>query len=104
ASALFNELLSNPDSPDAFRTLKLKVMALAVESWMGQQLYPEILDRPMKMIDAARPTEERSEDMLQIRMTVARACKVYADQLKQKNPNDAQIRKLLRDGRTYLTY
>ena len=30
ASAIFNELLANPDAPEAFHTLKVKVMALAV--------------------------------------------------------------------------
>jgi hypothetical protein len=104
ATAFFNELLSNPDSPDAFRTLKLKVMALAVESWAAQQLYPEIIDRPVKMIDAARASEERTDEMLGIRLAVARACKAYADQLKAKNPRDTQIRKLLADGRKYVTY
>ncbi len=104
ATALFNELLANPDSPDAFRALKLKVMAMAVDSWMAQQLYPEILDRPAKMIEAARPSEERSDELLSMRLAVARAAKAYADQLKAKNPRDAQIRKLVGDGRKYVTY
>jgi len=104
ASAFFNELLANADSPDAFRTLKLKVMPLAVDSWMAQQLYPEIIDRPAKMIDSARPSEERSDEMLAMRLVVAKACKAYADQLKAKNPKDAQIRRLLSDGRKYVTY
>jgi Tetratricopeptide repeat len=104
ATALFNELLANPDSPDAFRTLKMKVMSLAVDSWIAQQLYPEIVDRAGKIIEAARPSEERSDEMVAMRMAVARACKAYADQLKAKNPRDAEIRRLMRTGRTYVTY
>src|SRR4051794_5856684 len=104
ASAFFNELLANPDAPDAFRTLKLKVMALAVDSWMAQQLYPEILDKAAPMIDKARPSEEKSDEMLGLRLAVGRACKAYADQLKAKTPRDPQIRKLLSDGRKYVTY
>jgi hypothetical protein len=104
ASAFFNELLANADSPDAFRTLKLKVMPLAVDSWMAQQLYPEIIDRPVKMIDSARPSEERTDEMLALRLAVAKACKAYADQLKAKKPGDPEIRKNLTNGRKYVTY
>jgi tetratricopeptide (TPR) repeat protein len=73
ATALFNELLANPDAPDAFRVLKQKVMALAVDSWLAQQLYPEILDRPVKMIEGARPSEERNDEQLALRLAVAKA-------------------------------
>jgi len=37
-------------------------------------------------------------------MAVGRACKAYADQLKAKSPRDTQIRKLLSDGRKYVTF
>lgn len=104
AAAFFNELLANPDSPDAFRTLKMKVMALAVESWLAQQLYPEITDRAAKMVDSARPSEDRTDEMMSIRLAIARASKAHADQLKAKNPRDGQIRKLIADGRKYVTY
>ena len=56
------------------------------------------------MIDKARPSEEKSDEMLGLRLAVGRACKAYADQLKAKNPRDTQIRKLLSDGRKYVTY
>src|SRR5205807_1653104 len=31
-------------------------------------------------------------------------CKAYAQQLKAKKPGDTQVRKLLTDGRKYVTY
>lgn len=104
ASTFLNELLANDDKDEAFRKLRLKAMALAVESWMAQQIYPEITERAAKMVESARPSEERTDDMLLIRLTVAKACKAYADQLKAKNQRDPQIRKLLRDGRAYVTF
>src|SRR5262245_15663908 len=79
-------------------------MSISVESWMAQQLYPEIVDRAAKLVDAARPSEERTDEMLAIRLAIGRGCKAYADQLRAKNPRDGQIRKLLADGRKYVTY
>lgn len=104
ASAVFNELLANPDNSDAFRGLKLKLMPLAVESWMAQQLYPEILDKAVKFIESARPSEERTPEMLAVRLAVGRAAKAYADQLKAKNPSDPQVRRLLAEGRRFVSY
>lgn len=104
ASALFNELLANPDSSAEFRTLKLKLMPLAAESWIAQQLYPEVLDKAVKFVEAARPNEERTPEMLALRLAIGRAAKAYADQLKAKNPSDPQIRRLLAEGRRFVSY
>src|SRR5207237_1027136 len=79
-------------------------MPLAVESWMEQKLYAEVIDRPVKMIDSARPGEDRTEEMLAMRLSVAKACKAYADQLKAKNSRDPEIRKTLTNGRKYVNY
>jgi hypothetical protein len=103
ASVFFNELLTQADSPDAFRVLKLRTMPLAVDSWMAQKLYPEIMDRPVKMVESARLSDERdfSDELMKIRLAVATASKAYADQLKAKNPKDAEIRRLTKTGREF---
>jgi tetratricopeptide (TPR) repeat protein len=103
AIAFFNELLANPDSPE-FRALRIKVMSLAVDSWLAQELYPEVLDKVVKVIDSARPSEDKTDDLMHLRVATARACKEYADRLKKKNAKDPNIRKLLRDGRALVTY
>ena len=104
ASALFDEVLTQDSTDDAFRAIVLKAMALAVESWMQQQRFAVILDRAGKMIESARPTEERSDEIMTLRFYVAKAAKSYADQLKAKNPRDPDIRKHLAEGRKYATY
>ena len=104
ASAIFNEQLANPDEPEAFRTLKNKVMALAVESWYEQKLYKELIEKATKTIDAARPAEDKTDEFMYMRLTVARAAKAYADELKKANPRDPLVKKYLTDGRTLLTY
>lgn len=110
ASAIFSELLANPDNPDAFRALKIKVMAQAVDSWLAQSLPLEILKKaeagqPMRLVEivnTARPTEERLDEMHAIRIGIAKASKMLADEIKKTKPRDAQIKLLLTDGRKQL--
>jgi tetratricopeptide (TPR) repeat protein len=104
ASAVFNELLANPDAPEAFHTLKVKVMELAVESWFAQGLFLEIINKAAPTIDGLRPGEDKTDEAMQMRLTVARASKAYADELKKKNPRDPQIRQLLTEGKKLVTY
>ncbi|HEX5105661.1 MAG TPA: hypothetical protein VFV87_17700, partial [Pirellulaceae bacterium] len=104
ASAIFNELLANPDSPEAFRTLKVKVMALALEAWNPQGLYLEIIDKGGKLVDSARPTEDKTDEIMGMRLDVARASKAYSEELAKKNPRDPQIKQLMTNGRKLVTY
>jgi hypothetical protein len=98
ASAVFSHLLDNPDTPE-FRPLRVAVMPLAVESWFAQRLYLEIINQAVPFIAALRSGEDRTDDAMQMRLTTARACKAYADELAAANPRDAQIKSLLAEGR-----
>jgi hypothetical protein len=109
ASAILNELLANPDAPEAFRALKIKVMALAVDSWLAQDLWLEVLKKreqggtgPVELVSSARPAEERQEEICAIRMAIAKASKLMSDDLKKKNARDPQAKLLLTDGRKQL--
>ena len=104
ASAIFSELLSNPDSDQAFHTLKVKVMALAVESWFTQSLHLEIVNKAVPVIDSLRPGEDRTDEAMLMRLTTARACKAYADDIKKQKPRDPQIKQLLTEGRQLVTF
>jgi hypothetical protein len=104
ASAIFNELLANPDAPEAFHTLKVKVMALAVQSWYAQQLYLEIVNKAVPVVDSLRPGEDRTDEAMGMRLTVARACKAYADEIKKEKPRDPQIKQLLAEGKKLVTF
>jgi tetratricopeptide (TPR) repeat protein len=104
ASAIFNELLANPDAPEAFHKLKIKVMCLAVESWAAQSLFLEIVSKGVPVIDSLRPGEDRDEEVMGMRLTVAGAMKSYADEIKKTKPKDPQIKQLLTEGRKLVTY
>jgi len=104
AITAFNDLLSNPDTPDAFRQLKLKTMELALPSWIALKQYPEAVDKGGSFIDSARPNEDRTEELLGMRVEVARAAKLWADEIKKEKPKDPQIKKLLTQGRKLVTF
>ncbi|MEX2176675.1 MAG: hypothetical protein WD872_20075 [Pirellulaceae bacterium] len=103
ATAIFNELLANPDQEE-FRALKLKVMPLAVDAWSAQALHLEIINKAVPFIDALRPAEARENEMLGMRLAVARACKAYSDEIKKTKPKDPQVRQLLTEGRKLVTF
>ncbi len=104
AIAAFNDLLANPDSPEAFRTLKLKTMELAIPSWIALKQYPEVIDKGGSFIDSARGNEDRTNEMMGMRVQTARAAKLWADDIKKDKPKDPQIKKLLTEGRKLVTY
>ena len=104
ASAIYNELLANPDTPDEFRTVKRRVMPLAVESWFEQQLYLEIVNKAIPIIDDSRPGEDKTDDIMGMRLTVAKACKAYAEDLRKSNPPDPQAKLMLAEGRKQVTF
>jgi hypothetical protein len=109
ALGYFNELLANPDGEQAFRTLRVKVTELAIDSWIDQKLYLEVIDkskekRPFQLVDSARPAEDKSEEFMGIRLGIARAIKLYTDELKAKDPKDPNIKKALTDGRKLVDY
>ncbi|ADB18833.1 hypothetical protein Psta_4184 [Pirellula staleyi DSM 6068] len=104
AVAIFTELLANPNEPDAFRKLKLDTAAVAVVSWNALKQYNETITKGTPVIDSARASEDRSDELQLLRVQVAKATKLYADELKAKDPKNPQIKKLLTDGRKLVTY
>src|SRR5205807_10472923 len=68
------------------------------------ELYAEVIAKAAPLVDSARPSEDRTDDMMGLRLTVAKACKAYAQQLKSKKPGDPEVRRLLTNGRKYVTY
>ncbi len=109
ALGYFNELLANPDNPEPFRVMRIKVTELAIDSWLDQKLYLEIVDknkekRPMQLVDSARPAEDKSSEFMGMRIGIAKAMKLYSDELKAKDAKDPNIRKLMADGGKLVRY
>jgi len=100
ALSYFEEVLEQPDE-DAFRPLKTKTFLSAVECWENSKppLYAAGVEKMDKWIDGARPNEEKTESWLKLRLELARFQYELAQQLKKKDPRDAQAKNLLGDAR-----
>ncbi|WP_254512696.1 hypothetical protein [Anatilimnocola floriformis] len=103
ALGYFVELLANPDHPEPFRLLRVKVTDQAIESWIELKLFLEVIDKnkpksPAQLVDSARGAEEKDDDFMSIRLGIARTMKLYAEDLKAREPKDPSIKKLLQEG------
>lgn len=92
AIAIFNELLDNPDDPAAFRTLKIKVFQLAAKSWLAKKQYSVVVDKMAQFVTRVSTKEGRLPEWLELKLRLAEAHKLLADQLAEKNPTDKQVK------------
>ncbi|MFO0817319.1 MAG: EF-hand domain-containing protein [Pirellulales bacterium] len=101
ALSYYDELLQNPEEPKEFHELRTKVLLLAVDCWMhdSQKKYGEVLVKAGPWVEKAYPTEMRSKEIHALRLAVARASKLMADQIKATKPKDPQVAQLMGDAR-----
>lgn len=75
ALPLFEELLANPDAPEPFRVLRIKVLVLAADSWLATKDHEKLISQVQPIVDSVRPSEEKSEDFATLRAKIAEAQK-----------------------------
>jgi len=80
------DLLEQPDAPDAFRTLKLKTVRLAMDSWLDpeQAKYLEATAYGDRLVDTIRPAEAQDPEWLQLEYFVAKGHWEYSKLLHEK--------------------
>ncbi len=104
AIGYFNELLANPDSPDAFHDLRAKTVEFALDSWLAEKMYKEIMDKAHGMVDQARANEDKTPEFMEMRVKIAEAAKHRVAELKPEKPAPVnEIKKLLTAGRKFAT-
>ena len=59
--------------------------------------------RPLDLVNSARPTEEREDEMCALRLGIAKAAKMRIEELKKTAPKDASIRLLMNEGKKQLS-
>lgn len=86
ALGIYSELLAQPDSPDAFRQLKSKVLRLALEIWTSdeQKKYEHAGEQGQQWIANSRGGEQSTPEGLAITYFTA----VALDQQLQANPGN----------------
>ena len=102
ALGFFVELLDQPDSPAPFRRLKTETLQLAMECWLhkSQTKYVEAIRRGSEWVGKARADEDRHPDWLELRLMLARAYLLQADDLKKADsPNKRTINQSLNEAR-----
>ncbi len=92
ALGYYGELLDQPDTPEAFRKLKTKTLRLAMECWLAanEKKYVEAIKQASDWLITAPRNTEREPDMLAIRLSLARAYKMQADDYETREPRDAR--------------
>ena len=104
AIGFFTELLANPDTPDSFHALRAKTIEFAIDSWLAEKMYKEIMDKAFPVVNEARATEDKTPEFMEMRVKIAKAAKARADELKkEKPPDNNMIKKLLTSGRKLVT-
>lgn len=83
ALTFYNDLLEQPDEPDAFRAVKTKTLLLAMDCWLdpSQKKYAEAITQGSAWLDKMRPNEANDSEWLTLRLLVAKAYKQHADNL-----------------------
>ena len=94
------DLLDQPKN-EALRPLKTEALQLALDCWLddSQKKYAEAVQRGSEWVATMRPNERNTTDWMRLRLTLAKAHKLYSDHLKAKDPKDAQARRSLSEAR-----
>jgi len=95
---LNNDVFSQPDQPDPFRTLKIKGTILAMESWGALNQNADAISKGMAYVEKPRPTEDKSDEFMELRYLTAKAMSSYIEELKKKDPKDKTIGGMKKDG------
>jgi tetratricopeptide (TPR) repeat protein len=103
ALTLYGEILSQTENADDFRHLKTKTLLLALECWAQSKppLNAEAVATVGPWWDAARGSEQKTDDWLALRLGLAKAQWALAEELLAANPKDAQARRLQADARKH---
>lgn len=104
ALSFYDDVLSQPEI-DEFRPVKTKTFLLALECWRKSDppLYAVAVQKLEPWIEKARPNEEKTENWLELRLELAKIQWELAQQLKETDPKDAQVRRLVNDARKNAT-
>lgn len=104
ALGFYTELLDQPDEPDEFRVLKTKTLRMALEAWLhpSEKKYVEAIRRGSDWVKKSRPTDDRDPEWLAIRLSLAKAYKMQADEAEEGDTRT--IKQSISEARTQASF
>ena len=101
ALSLYTDLFDQPDTDPVFRDVKLQAMELAMRIWLDDEhkKYAEAVNRSTVWLRSADREEQNTQRGCSIRLSAARANKMYAEYLDEKQPGNTQSAQLRADAR-----
>ncbi len=87
-------MTADADNRPQMRQLRTRALLLAIECWLdsSQQQYATAIARATGWLETMRPAEAEEPDWLQLRLLVAQAHKLHADEVAAKNPRDDVVK------------
>ncbi len=93
ALSLLTDLFDQPAQPDAFRTLKVKTLQQAIDSWFAEKKYLEAIEKLTELLETANRSEDNDPDWLELKFGLARAHYEQAAEYKKADPKNRDILK-----------
>ena len=92
ALGYYRELLDQPNESEGMFVLKTKVLRLAMECWLAasEKKYVETIKRGSQWLAGAPKNRDRETDWLAIRLSLAKAYRMQADDAKKLQPPDVR--------------
>jgi tetratricopeptide (TPR) repeat protein len=106
ALSSYTEVLDQPDLSGEFRKLKAEVFVLAAECWSRSTppLHAEAVNRLAPFVASARPKEDKQPQWLKLRLELAKAQWRRAQDLKQIDAKDSQVKQLEAEARRHFVF
>ncbi|MDF1843420.1 MAG: hypothetical protein P1U77_18440 [Rubripirellula sp.] len=106
ALAYYGDLLDQPDEPLEMRRLKTETLRLAMDSWLApsERKYLVAIKQANRWIETVPRSFQRDADMLAIRLGLARALQMQAQDFSSRGMNQAVITQSLAAARDHAEF
>ncbi len=93
ALAYYGDLLAQPDEPADMRRLKTETLRLAMDCWLApnERKYLEAIKQATRWIETVPRDFQRDADMLAIRLSLARAFQMQAEDFARRGMNQMMV-------------
>lgn len=97
ALAYYGDLLDQPDQPEDMQRLKTEALRLAMDCWLApnERKYLEAIKQATRWMEVVPRNSQRTTDMLAIRLSLARAYQMQAEDFARRGMNQSEVSRSL---------